>query len=122
MSLSIGDDIVAATTLENEAPPRSDGVAAANGDTVADQGSADNTAVSDAATSAAGSVTITIAKGSYSDAVARTLADKGLVDNAVSFDKYLCRTGMDRKISSGTFSIPSGADYSTIASIITGRR
>ena len=38
------------------------------------------------------------------------------------FDKYLCSNGYDHRISVGTYSIQKGADYSTIAKMITNTK
>lgn len=60
-----------------------------------------------------------IEKGYSSDRVAKILEDAGVVGNAASFDKYLCSNGYDHRISVGTYQIPAGADYLTIAKLIT---
>lgn len=66
--------------------------------------------------------TLTIAKGYSSDRVANILKDAGVIDSAAAFDKYLCDHRYDNKISTGTYNIPAGADYETIARLITGNR
>ena len=63
--------------------------------------------------------TLTIQGGYSSDRVAKILEEAKVVDNAASFDKFLCSNGYDHKISTGTYNIPEGADYSTIAKMIT---
>lgn len=65
------------------------------------------------------SVTFTVNSGDSSDRVSKRLADLGLVENAVEFDAFLCRNGYDKKISVGTYEIPTGSSYETIAKIIT---
>ena len=65
---------------------------------------------------------LTIVGGYSSDKVAKILEDAGIVDNAVSFDKYLCENHYDHRISTGTYVIPAGADYGTIAKIITNSK
>ncbi|WP_034452280.1 hypothetical protein [Butyrivibrio sp. AE2032] len=62
---------------------------------------------------------VTIPGGLGSDQVAAILYREGLVDNAVTFNRYLIDRGMDRIIRSGTKTIPDGASYEQIASIIT---
>ena len=63
--------------------------------------------------------TVTIPGGMSSDQVAAVLEREGFVDNAVTFNRYLIDRGMDRYIHSGVKTIPEGADYETIANIIT---
>ena len=63
--------------------------------------------------------TINIPGGMSSDAVARILQNEGVIDDAVSFNKYLVDSRKDRIIRSGTKNIPAGATYEDIASIIT---
>lgn len=64
-------------------------------------------------------VTLTIRSGQSSGAVSGLLADAGLVENALEYDKYLCANGYDKKIRAGTYEIPIGADAESIAKIIT---
>lgn len=68
------------------------------------------------------SVVIKIVKGDTSVSVARRLFEAGLVDSAVSFDKYLCKNGYDKKISVGTFTIKRGSDNETIAKTISRKK
>ncbi|RKM62450.1 hypothetical protein D6855_03290 [Butyrivibrio sp. CB08] len=65
------------------------------------------------------SKTITIPGGLGSDQVAQILYREGIIDNAVAFNKYLVDSRKDRIIRSGTKTIPAGASYDQIASIIT---
>ena len=62
---------------------------------------------------------ITIPGGLGSDQVAALLFREGVIDNAVSFNKYLIDRRVDRIIRSGTKTIPAGATYEDIANIIT---
>jgi len=66
-------------------------------------------------------VQITVQGGDGSQTVARKLAEAGLVDDAVAYDKYLCANGYDKKICTGTHIIPVGASEEEIAKIITSR-
>lgn len=68
-----------------------------------------------------GTITVTIVKGDSSDSVSRRLEEAGLVDNAVSYDKYLCKNGYDKNIRVGNYEIPADATGEEIAKIITGR-
>ena len=64
---------------------------------------------------------IIVVKGDSSYTVAKRLAEAGLVSSAADFDKYICRTGLDRKLRVGNFSIPEGSDYDTIINILTNK-
>lgn len=63
--------------------------------------------------------TVTIPGGTSSDGVARILYNEGLIDDPVSFNKYLVDNRKDRIIRSGTKTFPVGASYEQIVSIIT---
>ena len=65
------------------------------------------------------SKTVTIPGGLGSDQVAQILVREGIIDNAVSFNKYLVDSRKDRVIRSGVKIIPEGATYEQVASIIT---
>jgi cell division protein YceG involved in septum cleavage len=56
--------------------------------------------------------------GSYT--VAKKLADAGVVSSAQSYDEYLCSNGYDKKLRTGTFTIPANATEEQIAKIVTG--
>lgn len=74
-----------------------------------------------AATTASAPVTgksVTIPGGSGSDTVAEILYKEGLVDNAVTFNRYLIEKGVDRKLRSGVKIIPENSDYDQIAAIL----
>ncbi|MBD5524013.1 MAG: hypothetical protein HDR04_06270 [Lachnospiraceae bacterium] len=64
--------------------------------------------------------TITINHGDGSYAVARKLADVGVVTSADTFDSFLCQNGYDKRLRTGTFSIPADASDEQIARIVTG--
>lgn len=63
---------------------------------------------------------ITINSGDGSHTVARKLADAGIVTSADTFDEFLCQNGYDKKLRTGTFSIPVDASDEQIARIVTG--
>jgi hypothetical protein len=63
--------------------------------------------------------TITIPGGMGSDQVAQILYKEGLIDDALTFNRYLIDRRLDRVIRSGVKVIPDGADYEQIAGIIT---
>ena len=64
--------------------------------------------------------TITVNSGDGSYTVARKLADAGVVTSAENFDEYLCSNGYDKRLRTGTFSIPADAGDEQIARIVTG--
>ena len=63
--------------------------------------------------------TVTIPGGLGSDQVAQILYREVIIDNAISFNKYLVDSRKDRIIRSGTKTLPAGASFEQIASIIT---
>ena len=63
---------------------------------------------------------ITIKSGDSSYTVAKKLADVGVVISAQSFDTYLCQNGYDKRLHTGTFTIPADASDEQIARIVTG--
>ena len=72
-------------------------------------------------TDTAETVQITVQGGDGSQAVARKLAEVGLIEDIAAYDKFLCRNGYDKKICTGTHTIPMGAGDEEIAKIITSR-
>lgn len=64
--------------------------------------------------------TITVSSGDGSYTVAKKLAEAGVVTSAENFDTYLCQNGYDKKLRTGTFSIPADASDEQIARIVTG--
>ena len=63
---------------------------------------------------------ITVSPGDGSHTVARKLADAGIVSSADAYDEFLCQNGYDKKLRTGTFSIPADASDEQIARIVTG--
>lgn len=66
------------------------------------------------------SKTLVIKSGESSYDVAKQLKNLGLIENANSFDSYLCSTGQDRKVHAGSFEIPVGSTEKEIANMIAG--
>lgn len=64
--------------------------------------------------------TITVNSGDGSYTVAKKLADVGVVTSAETFDTFLCQNGYDKRLRTGTFSIPADASDEQIARIVTG--
>lgn len=63
--------------------------------------------------------TIQVVSGDSSDRVARKLEEAGIIASASEFDRYLCSNGYDRRISTGTYTIPEGSSDQEIAKMIT---
>lgn len=74
-----------------------------------------------AASEAAQAVTVTVKKGASSGSVSNRLQEAGLVEDAKSFDNYLCNNGYSRSINPGTYEIVPGTSEEEIAKIITGK-
>ncbi len=87
-------------------------------DAVGVAGGSNKTNTDNKKTSQSGPVTITVESGNGSDVVSRKLVEAGLVDNAETFDKYLCNHDYDYKITIGKHTIPSGSTYDEIARIL----
>ncbi len=80
----------------------------------ADAVEADNKAL---VSSAVKTITVVSGDGSYS--VAKKLENAGIISSASNYDAYLCEHGYDKKLQTGTFSIPSDASDEQIARIVT---
>lgn len=65
------------------------------------------------------SVTITVSQGEVCRQIAEDLAGNGLVDDAEEFRKFMYQNGYDSLILEGDFTIPYGASYEEIATILT---
>ncbi len=74
-----------------------------------------------AASEASQTVTVTVKKGASSGSVSSRLQEAGLVEDAKSFDNYLCNNGYSRSINPGTYEIVPGTSEEEIAKIITGK-
>lgn len=74
-----------------------------------------------AASEASQTVTVTVKKGASSGSVSNRLQEAGLVEDAKSFDNYLCNNGYSRSINPGTYEIVPGTSEEEIAKIITGK-
>lgn len=67
-------------------------------------------------------VVITVNGGDGSRTVANKLQEAGLVEDAASYDVYLCQNGYDKRIATGNHEIPMGATEEEIAKEITTRK
>ena len=63
---------------------------------------------------------ITVNNGDSSYTVAKKLEGVGVVTSAQNFDTFLCQNGYDKRLRTGTFSIPADASDEQIARIVTG--
>lgn len=63
---------------------------------------------------------ITVGSGDGSYTVSKKLEDVGAVASASAFDTFLCENGYDKRIRSGSYTIPAGAGNEQIARMITG--
>lgn len=67
-------------------------------------------------------IIFTIENGTGSETVSKKLEEAGLIENASSFNRFLCDNGYSKSIRAGEFEIPVGADENEIAGMITGKR
>ncbi|MCM1086812.1 MAG: hypothetical protein NC419_01560 [Muribaculaceae bacterium] len=65
-------------------------------------------------------VVIVIGSGDGSYAASKKLEDAGAIASAADFDTFLCENGYDKKIRTGTYTIPANASEEQMARIITG--
>lgn len=75
----------------------------------------------DVSANAGETVTLVISSGESSYTVAKNLAKLGIIDDANAFDDYLCSTGVDRRIRTGTFEISKNSSNEDIAKKISGK-
>ena len=66
--------------------------------------------------------TLEVYRGDSSISVARRAQEIGLIVSAADFDVYLCRNGFDKRISTGTYTIPENSSEKYIAEVITRSR
>ena len=66
-----------------------------------------------------GKKSFVVRSGLLSSSVAREMEEAGIIDDADAFDDYIEKNGYGKQLRSGKYKIPDGADYETIAKIIT---
>lgn len=66
-------------------------------------------------------VTFTVVSGMNSWNVAVILQDQGVIESAAEFDAYLEANGYSSRIVTGEYTVSVGADFETIAKMITGQ-
>ena len=64
-------------------------------------------------------VSVTIPEGMSSHGLASYLKSVGLIQDDRKFDNYLIRQGLARVIRTGTFEVPTSANYDTLAEMLT---
>ena len=110
METDAGTDDIQDADAEEQIPDNSD-----------EEAEPDNVvAVDDAQTDEKTEKVITIKSGEGSYTVAKKLADVGVISSAENFDDFLCEHGYDKRLHTGTFSIPANASDEQIARIVTG--
>lgn len=66
-------------------------------------------------------VIITVNSGDGSRTVSNKLKQAGLIENADTYDSFLCQHGYDKRLASGAHEIPAGASDEEIANILMQR-
>lgn len=66
-----------------------------------------------------GMITITVIGGDSSWSVSKRMEEAGVIESAKDFDTYLCSNGYDKRISVGTYEIPTTATHEEMAKILT---
>ncbi len=66
-----------------------------------------------------GKKSFVVRNGLLSSSVAREMEQAGIIDDADAFDEYIEKNGYGKLVRSGKYDIPVGADFETIAKIIT---
>ena len=54
--------------------------------------------------------------------VAKEMEKAGIINDAEAFDEYIRENGYEKNLQSGKYKIPEGADFETIAKIISGKQ
>ena len=108
------------TVTETEAETESTVTNDTEIETIEESKAAEESNVTESAPSCTGTDTvITVKSGDSSLSVAKACEKAGLVESATAFDDFMCKNGYDRKISTGTYTIPAGASETDIAKIVT---
>ena len=68
---------------------------------------------------AANGINIYVSAGNGSEAICYKLQSAGLIDDASSFNAFLCMNGYDRRLTTGGHIVPVGSTYEEIARIMT---
>ncbi len=74
---------------------------------------------SETETSDKDTIAITVVSGDSSWTVSKRMEEAGLIESAKDFDTHLCRYGYDKRISVGTYQIPTNATHEEMAKILT---
>ena len=65
---------------------------------------------------------VVIKSGLLSMSVAKEMEKAGIINDAEAFDEYIRENGYEKNLQSGKYKIPEGADFETIAKIISGKQ
>lgn len=65
---------------------------------------------------------VVIKSGLLSMSVAKEMEKAGIIDDAEAFDEYIRENGYEKNLQSGKYKIPEGADFETIAKIISSKQ
>lgn len=66
-----------------------------------------------------GKKSFVVRSGLLSSSVAREMEQAGIIEDADAFDEFIEKNGYGKLVRSGKYDIPTGADFETIAKIIT---
>lgn len=123
------DDISVASEQTAEDPVQEKSAAPVSVPAVQEESKADKAArekldqseddISNASRYQNGKTTFVVRSGLLSSSVAREMQEAGIIDDADAFDDYIEKSGYGKMLRSGKYKIPKGADYETIAKIIT---
>ncbi len=67
-------------------------------------------------------ISFEIHRGESSDSISKRLEEQGIVEDAVSYNNYLCNNGYDTKLNIGTYQLAIGMTKEEITKIITKTR
>lgn len=87
----------------------------------ASEGTASSSQVSASGDNGSGTVSFYIESGANSYSISKDLEAAGLIEDAGTFDTYLCNIGYSKSLRAGTYEIPLGTDEEEIVKIITGK-
>lgn len=76
-------------------------------------------ATSETTTAAVETVQIKITSGMQSSSIAKVLEEKGVIEDAADFDRYLNKKGYATRLRVGSYEVQKQASYETIAKILT---
>lgn len=111
------------TQQREEGQPQDETDPAANPDTDPEEEDPESdpvTALPQEGSQQASYVSIHVGEGEFSDRISSKLKEAGLIEDAEEFNRFLTDSGIDDRISIGSYRIPQGATYQEIADILRG--